>query len=65
MSENAVTTTFFADSQSAEATIARLEKKIGDLENKMRHAHQSSHEGFHHAAEAAHELGTMAVASAA
>jgi hypothetical protein len=63
MSESAVTTTFFADSQSAEATIARLEKKIGDLENKMRHAHQSSHEGFHHAAEAAHELGTMAVAS--
>lgn len=42
MAENDVTTTFFANSQTAEAAIARLEKKYADLENAMKQASRRS-----------------------
>lgn len=42
MAENDVTTTFFANSQAAEAAIARLEKKYGDLENSMKQVSRRS-----------------------
>lgn len=42
MAENSVTTTFFASEKDAQAAIVRLEKKYGDLENKIKQVSRSS-----------------------
>lgn len=52
-----VTTTFFADSQAAEAAIARLEAKYLKLENQLKQVSRKSKEDANSAGQALEQWG--------
>jgi len=60
MAENAVTTTYYADSKAAEAGLAKLEQAHEKLENKVKHLHQESKHGSEHSSHAFREMGLAA-----
>lgn len=65
MAQNSVTTTFFANEREAQAAIARLEKKYGDLENKLKQVSKRSREGSRDATSGLNEwAGSLATIAA-